>query len=80
MTDGMSGIEHRIYGKLQGEGDVAISVLYRAITRRWPLCSSRTAQMRVGRHLVDLNAKLAPSGWRVVPGTRRRTYCLRKIG
>jgi len=75
--------ELRIYNKLstvRGK-DVKVSVLFRALTGRWPQDDEphRYQQQRIGSIICRMNAKLLAKRMKAAPGITRQTYRLTRI-
>ena len=77
----LSDAESRVLNKLEGSGDVKISVLFRVLRGRWPepTESPRWQQQQLGSLISRINKKIGAHGHSVVPGARRRTYRLSRI-
>ena len=74
----LTDTEARVYNMLSRyePDDVKLSVLFRAVARRWPQPTEtpRTQQQRIGPHIARLNRKIAATKKRIVPGVSRRSY------
>ena len=84
MTN-LSDTQQKLFNKLSSRRDVPISVLFRALTGRWPNENEtmRHQQQRLGPHITRLNAKMLcdhgpdkKSYLHVLPGEKRNTYRL----
>jgi hypothetical protein len=81
--DGLSASETEIVNKLTGNGDVAISVLFRIRRKRWPHEheDNRKQQQVVGAATSLINRKFRDKGrkLKIVPGEKRGTYRLTRL-
>ncbi len=77
----LSDMQARLFNKLNGEGEVKISVLFRLIKKRWPEPHEirRIQQQAIGMAIWRANRKLEDHGLRIAPGEKRGTYRLIKI-
>ena len=66
----LSDTQQKLFNKLSSRRDVPISVLFRALTGRWPNENEtmRHQQQRLGPHITRLNAKIAAGYWRTSDG------------
>lgn len=66
---------------LLGRGhEMPIVALYEAAYAHMPCGEARVQQMRVGKSISAMNARLAKEGFKIMPGAARRTYRLRRVG
>ena len=82
MNDSLfSPMESRLVNKLMERGDIAISVLFRAIKKRWPVEeeTNRIQQQHVGAVISRVNRKLRIKKLKIVPGESRTSYRIVKI-
>jgi hypothetical protein len=79
--NGFTNFESLIVNKLTGNGDVAISVLFRTLYKRWPTEAetNRKQQQYVVAVTSRANRKLRKRGLRIVPGVKRGTYRMTKV-
>ena len=63
----------QIYDALDGQGEVDIDQLYRLVFDKDP---PKNVYEHLGIYFTRLNRRLAAHKRRVIPGRRKRTYCL----